>query len=193
MPPTPRRLRAVGKARRAKAKKPELRRVACLLVLSLAIISEVPVSVAKAESSELAGGWHFVRTPNPRGGADAVSIMHTADTSRSDVDLVGLMIRCREAGTEIVIVALRSFPLRAQPSVVVGKPGREARFQGTIAAPGTAILLPGDASAIVSGSWKDLGDLFIRVEDGQSTIRGIIHVDGLQSAFKYLAANCPGP
>ena len=43
-----------------------------------------------------------MRTRNPHGGADAVSIMHTADTSKSDLDLAGLMIRCREGGTEIV-------------------------------------------------------------------------------------------
>ena len=187
VPPIPRRLTAVGK-------KLGLWRVASrLLAVSLALISAVPVNAARADSSELAGGWHFVRTRNPRGGADAVSVMRTADTSRSDVDLVGLMIRCREAGTEIVIVVLRSFPLRAQPSVVFGEPGRETRFKATIAAPGTAILLPGDASAIVRGSWDNLNDLFIRVEDGQSTICGVIHVDGLQGAFKALAANCPAP
>ena len=190
--PHPRRLRR--KSRRAVAKMLALWRVASrLLAVGLAIISVIPANEARADGSELAGGWHFVRTRNPRGGADAVSVMRTADTSRSDIDLVGLMIRCREAGTEIVIVVLRSFSLRAQPSVVFGEPGGEARFKATVAAPGTAILLPVDASAIVNGSWHELGDLLIRVEDGQSTIRGVIHLDGLQGAFKVLAANCPAP
>ena len=67
--------------------------------------------ISGSPGSELAGGWHFVRTRNPYGGVDAISIMHTADTSRSDLDLAGLMIRCSERGPEAVIVLIRTFPL----------------------------------------------------------------------------------
>src|SRR5271168_4825245 len=35
------------------------------------------------------GEWRLVRSPDPRGGPDAVSIMHTADVSRSDPDFAG--------------------------------------------------------------------------------------------------------
>ena len=59
---------------------------------------------------ELSGGWRFVRTPNPRGGADAISIMHIADLTRSDLDLAGLTIRCSKGGTELVVVLLRPLP-----------------------------------------------------------------------------------
>jgi hypothetical protein len=48
----------------------------------------------RARNPESMGGWHLVRTRNPYGGADAISIMRTADASRSDLDLAGLMIRC---------------------------------------------------------------------------------------------------
>ena len=40
--------------------------------------------------------WPMVRTPNPRGGPDAIAIMRMADTAQSDPDLAGLMIRCAE-------------------------------------------------------------------------------------------------
>src|SRR5882757_2159539 len=40
--------------------------------------------------------WPLVRTPHPQGGPQAVAIMRTADTARSDPDLAGLMIRCKE-------------------------------------------------------------------------------------------------
>ena len=146
---------------------------------------------ARPLSSELAGGWHFVRTPNPHGGADAISIMHTADTSRSDLDLAGLMIRCSEGGSEAVIVLIRAFPLRARPHVVLGKPGNETRFEATIAPPGTAILLPGDATTLVNGPWQAQNDLFIRVDDGQTTIRGVVALAGLQAAFKVLRRVAP--
>ena len=147
----------------------------------------------RSPSVELSGGWHFVRTRNPRGGADAVSIMHTADTSKSDLDLAGLTIRCREGGTEIVLVFIRSFPLRAQPSVVFGQPGHEARFKATVAAPGTALLIPGDANTLIGGSWQALSNLWIRVEDGQNTISGVVPLDGLKAGFQMLGANCPAP
>jgi hypothetical protein len=142
--------------------------------------------------SEMAGGWHFVRTPNPNGGPDAISIMHTADTSKSDLDLAGLMIRCREGSPDVVIVLLRAFPLRARPRVSLGRLESETRFEATVAAPGTAILLPGDAATLVNGSWRDQKDIFIRVDEGQTTIRGVVTLAGLQGAFKVLVASCPG-
>jgi hypothetical protein len=145
----------------------------------------------RAPSPELTGGWHFVRTRNPHGGTDAISIMHTADTSRSDLDLAGLMIRCSERGTEAVIVLIRTFPLRARPHVVFGKPGNETQFEATVAPPGTSILITGDATTLVSSSWQAQPDLFIRVEDGPITIRGVVALAGLQTAFKVLATSCP--
>jgi hypothetical protein len=141
-------------------------------------------------SSELAGGWHFVRTPNPNGGPDAISIMHTADTSSSDLELAGLMIRCRGGGTEVVIVLLRVLPLRARPHVVFGKPGNETQLEASVAPPGTAILLPKDATALVDGPWQAQSNVFIRVDDGQATIRGVVALAGLQAALKLLVASC---
>jgi hypothetical protein len=141
-------------------------------------------------SPQLAGGWRFVRTRNPRGGADAISIMHTADTSRSDRDLAGLLIRCTERGTEAVIVVIGTFPLRARPHVVLGEPGNEAQFEATVAQPGTSILISGDATDLVTSSWHAQSDLFIRIENGPVTIRGVVSLAGLQTAFQVLATSC---
>jgi hypothetical protein len=55
------------------------------------------------------GSWRLVRTPNPRGGPDAVSVMQTPDPSRSDIDLAGLMLRCSDRGFEVLIVLLHPF------------------------------------------------------------------------------------
>ena len=141
-------------------------------------------------SSELAGGWHLLRTPNPNGGADAISIMHTADTSRSDLDLVGMMIRCSETSAEVVVVLLRALPFRVRPHVALGKPGNETKFEATVAPPGTMVLLPRDATTLVSGPWQALDDLFIQIDDGQSTIRGVVKLAGLKPAYQELLANC---
>ena len=142
-------------------------------------------------SSELTGGWHLVRTSNPRGDADAISIMHTADTSRSDLDLAGLMIRCSSNGrAEVVVVLIQPFPLRARPHVALGKPGNEIQLEATVGPPGTAVVLPTDATTLVRESWQALNDLFIRVDNGH-TIRGVVVLSGLQAAFNKLVASCP--
>lgn len=154
--------------------------------VNLAAASAMPIS-----GSDLAGGWHLVSTHNPQGGPDAISIMHTADTSRSDLELAGLMIRCSRSGTEVVVVLLRTFPLRARPHVLFGKPGHETQFEATVAPPGTAVLVPGDATTLISGPWQTQDDLFIQVIDGQTTIAGVVVLAGLQPAFKALVTSCP--
>jgi hypothetical protein len=164
--------------------------------LTVDVASSDPIKAASGKSpvsSELAGGWRFVRTPNPNGGSDAISIMHTADVSRSDLDLAGLMIRCSENGTSAFIVLIHAFPFRARPHVLFGKPGNEIQIEATIAPPGTTILLPGDAKTLVNGTWQAQDDLFVRVDNGQTTIRGVVALAGVQAAFKVLVASCPYP
>ncbi len=169
-----------------------LRHLVLHLLVAIAAVGGIFTAGAEEPTNpELPGGWHFVRTHNPRGGADAVSIMRTADTSKSDLDFAGLMIRCRDGGTEVLVVFIRAFPLRAQPSVIFNQSGRETRFTATIAPPGSAIRIPGDASTLVEGAWKPQGNLLVRVEDGQTTIRGVVPLDGLQTGFKMLVSNCP--
>jgi hypothetical protein len=140
--------------------------------------------------SELSSGWRLVRTPNPQGGPDAVSIMHTADPSKSDLDLAGLMIRCKGNSTEVVVVLLRAFPFRARPHVLLGEPGHETRLEATIAAPGTALLLPADGKLLLSGYWNAKSDLFIRIENDQTKVAGVVALTGLEPAFKALSTNC---
>ena len=152
--------------------------------------SSVPPFEQAAASSQLVGGWHFVRTRDPHGAGEAVSIMHTADTSRSGPDLAGLTIRCAKGDTEILIVLMQSFPLRAKPTVVIGQANQESRFKATVAAPGTAILLPRDAASLVR-SWYAQNALFVRVAEDQDTIQGVVPLEGLETAFKVLVANCP--
>jgi hypothetical protein len=73
---------------------------------------------------------------------------------------------------------------------VLGKPGNETEFQATIAPPGTLVLLPEQATSLMRGPWQALEDLFVRVDNGQSTIRGVIKTAGLEAAFKKLQTSC---
>ena len=67
----------------------------------------------------------------------------------------------------------------------------EIQLEATVAPPGTAVVLPTDATTLVRGSWQALNDLFIRVDNGQDTIRGVVVLSGLQAAFNELVASCP--
>lgn len=153
------------------------------------------ITLAAGEQSpaQSPGAWRLVRTSNPRGGPDAVSIMHTADVARSDLGLAGLMVRCSGGRSELAIVLLNAFPLRAHPRVALGNPGHETEFDATIGPPGTAVVLPGDPKAVIGSAWSAESDLSIRVIDGPTKISGVVPLAGLQSAFALLMSNCLGP
>jgi hypothetical protein len=72
-----------------------------------------------------------------------------------------------------------------------GKLGHETQFEATVTSPGTAVLVPGDATTLINGPWQTQGDLFIQVIDGQTTVAGVVALAGLQPAFKALVTSCP--
>jgi hypothetical protein len=141
--------------------------------------------------ANLTGGWRLVRTHNPRGGEDAVSVMHTADLFRSDPDFAGLTLRCGEAGTEVLIILLQTLSPRAKPQVAITGTPMPARFSATVAPTGTAVLLPPEATALASGSWQKVSELAVEVENEGTAVRGVIPLDGLREALQTLAINCP--
>jgi len=138
-----------------------------------------------------AGTWRLVRTPNPRGGPDAVSIMQTADTARSDVDLVGLTLRCSDTGFDVLVVLLKPFPPRTHPKVKLTSSGTTVHLEATVIPPGAAISLPAEAATLVKGSWQSSSELAIEVEADGNATRGFISLVGLEPALSLLASNCP--
>jgi hypothetical protein len=138
-----------------------------------------------------AGTWPLVRTPNPAGGRDAVSIMQTADTTKSDLDLAGLMIRCGEADLESLVVLVSPLPPRASPKVTLSAGGSTEEFTGTLLMPpGAAILLPPGATALLSGPWKAVPELSLQVEGKPDLVKGVIPLAGLGASLPMLVANC---
>lgn len=141
------------------------------------------------------GTWHLVRTKDPAGGRDAVSIMQTADITKSDIDLAGLMLRCAETGVEVAVVLVEPLPPRAHPTVIVSTDDTKKQFSATVLPPGAAVLLPKEASALVSGPWTVAPALSVQVEgpvaDGEPySVKGTIPLAGLASALATLRANC---
>jgi hypothetical protein len=152
-----------------------------------------PATPGAAAPSIAPGHWRLVRTPNPGGGRDAVSIMQTADIARSDLGLAGLMLRCGENGTEVLVVLLRPVPPGAHPKVTLGAGGSNAEFVASVVPPGAAILLPQGAAALAAGAWQSAAQLAVQVDDDQGPIRGVVSLAGLGTALRTLLANCPAP
>jgi hypothetical protein len=156
----------------------------------LATAVGVLIAAASADAAQT-GAWHLLRTANPRGGADAVSISYTADVTRSDPDLAGLMLRCGEIGPEVVIVVISAFPYRAQPSLTIGADGKEWRFETRVVPPGAELLLPAQATALAVGSWQSAHELTVKISSPEQSFGGVIAIDGLGTALATLTANCP--
>jgi hypothetical protein len=77
--------------------------------------------------------------------------MQTADITKSDLDLTGLMLRCSEGGVEILVVLVEPLQPRAHPKVTVSAAGKSVDFTATVAPSGAAVLLPRDVSILATG------------------------------------------
>jgi hypothetical protein len=133
-------------------------------------------------------GWRLVRSRDPRGGPDAVSMMRTADTAVSDLELAGVVLRCGEPRPELRVVMLTPLPPRARPAVTIGAGTREMRFDATVIPPGAELLLPPDALA--DGPLRSAREISIRIDTAGTTIKGAVVVEGLDTALAALAVNC---
>jgi hypothetical protein len=143
-----------------------------------------------SESMDL-GGWRVVRTRDPAGRKDAVSITHTPDALHSDPDLAGLMIRCAKMGNQVLIAVISPLPPQARLQVVLGDAGHSVKLEGKVIPPGAAILLPIEAAILLGEPWHSMGELPVKITGEGITIQGTILLKGLAAALDALATNCP--
>jgi hypothetical protein len=151
-------------------------------------------SPAKPPTEGVVDRWPLIVTPPPPGGGgrEAVSILRTADTSRSDPDLAGLMIRCQDKpGLQVLLALVRPLPPRAKRSVVVSPMATPTIIHAEVSPLGTGIVLPVEPSMFTTGQWRDLKELAVLVQDPEGDIRGVIPLDGLTPALAKLSARCP--
>jgi hypothetical protein len=168
------------------------------LIASLALVVFLaiggPASTSEPNSPNAAmGEWRMIRTKNPKGGPDAVAVSHTADMSRSDLDLAGMMVKCADYNLEIAIVVVRPFPPRVQPQVTFSALGKEWRFVASTVPPGAEVILPAAATSLVRGTWQAARDLTVHIEAPGRSLGGVISIEGLEAASAALAANCLPP
>jgi len=149
-------------------------------------------STDAAPADDGAAVWRLIRTSRPNGASDSFAIMRTANTIQSDPDLAGLMIRCQEKpGLEVVLALVRPLPPRSKRDVVVNSGATETLLHAESSSPGTALVLPIEATAFTTGPFRGLNLLSVKVKDPEGDIRGVIPLDGITSAVARLSASCP--
>lgn len=137
------------------------------------------------------GPWHLVRTPNPAGGPDAVSITRTPVFAKSDPTFAGVMLRCSKNDFEVLAMVIEPMPLHARPRVWLKGGGAEQQLEATVLPSGVAILLPAEATALATGPWQQAPELELKIEHEQTTTHGAVGLSDLGPALARLRANCP--
>jgi hypothetical protein len=143
-----------------------------------------------SQTTQLDGGWRLVKTRNPDGGASAVSVMHLADTSRSDFAMAGLSLQCGPKDIEIVLVLLEPLPRHTRPAVVITSGTRRWEFEASVTQAGQALVLPQTASALAAGEWQKASELSLQIETNTMPIKGVVPIDGLAGAWRSLSPHC---
>lgn len=167
---------------------PQIKQLMGIILLAVAFLATTS-SASRPQTAP--DGWRLVRTANPQGGPDAVSIIHTADLIHSDPDLAGLMLRCGQSGTELLIVVVTPFPPGAHPDVTISTGGSEWHFAGQVIPPGAELLLPPESATLVRTAWQSTRELAVKVSSPDQSLRGVVPVDGMTAALATLMPNCP--
>ena len=118
--------------------------------------------------------------------------MRMADTTQSDPDLAGLMIRCTETrALEVMLALVRPVPPLTKTDVVVTSPPAQSVLHAQASQAGTALILPVEASVFTTGPWRELKELAVTIKHPEAEIRGTIPLDGATPAIAKLTASCP--
>jgi hypothetical protein len=142
------------------------------------------------QTAPLEGGWRLVRTKNPGGTAETISVMHVADTAKSDIGLAGLSLRCSLASFEVVLITLEHLPRASRPNVILTVGSDRNQFQASVAQSGEELVLPQAASGLATGKWQSGTELSVEIETQPNPIRGIVPIRGLSAALRLLSPLC---
>jgi hypothetical protein len=154
--------------------------------------SRPSTNVSKQQQQPEPGTWQLARTPNPAGGPDSISIMKSANTTGSDKDMAGLMLRCGEgATTQVLVVLIKPLPLLAHPKVTVVAGATTTEFTASVVTPGALVLLPEKASALVEDDWQSVPELAISISENRRSLHGAISLADISTAMRTLQSNCP--
>ena len=64
-------------------------------------------------------------------------------------------------------------------------------FIASVVPPGTLVLLPEKASALVEKTWQAVPELAVSIKDNNRALRGVIPLEHINNAMQTLQSNCP--
>lgn len=167
-----------------------LRHARCL-VFALALVYSLAGTGTLAQAGVTTGGEPWRAGPEGQEKAPAShAIFRTAELSKSDPRLAGLILRCSKDSIEPVIVVIEPFPPGAQPKITLRVAGHESYFTGSILPAGVGIRLPIDGTKMVEGHWLSAEQVELTIAEGDIVIRGAVGLSGLPEEIAALRAEC---
>jgi len=145
-----------------------------------------------AQGQTLLEGWQLVRTPDPRGGADAISISHVADLQKSDPNLAGITLRCVNRQIEIFMIVIEPYPpnIPINLSLKLGN-NSASTYRGNIVPPGVMVRLPPEAATAIFDRRPQFDDLNVSLAYGTAPVTtGLVKLTGLEQALGTLKTLC---
>jgi hypothetical protein len=136
--------------------------------------------------------WQLARTTNPAGGPDTISITKITSAVAPDQQIAGLMLRCGEgATTDVLVVLVEALPVRTHPKVTVVAGPTTTEFIASVLTPGSLVLLPEKASALIEKAWQSVPELAVSIADKHRSLNGLIQLTDIGAAMQTLQSNCP--
>jgi len=145
-----------------------------------------------AQGLTLLEGWQLVRTPDPRGGADAISISHVVDLQKSDPNLAGITLRCVDRQIELFIIVIEPYPPNIPIDLTLKLGNSSAStYRGSVVPPGIMVRLPPEAATALFDHRPELDYLNVSLAYGTAPVtKGVIKLTGFEQAFGTLKTLC---
>ena len=138
--------------------------VLILLISSAALGGALPAVGQTTESI----GWRLSDATTP-GGTRTVTIMRTADPTRSDIEIAGLMFRCADGALDALFVLLAPLAPASQPKVSIDLGGVRLDSDLSVLPSGAGLLLPRETLTLFEANPGIAADLsFTITADGKS-------------------------
>lgn len=132
-----------------------------------------------------------MKSRNPNGGGEIVSIMHAVDTTKSDLGLAGLSLRCGPIGPEAILILLDQVPSANPPAVTLQAGPTKTRVDASVLQDGRALLLPLAATTISNAARKGTTEVSVSIDTQPLAIAGVVPITGLINALSSLSVYCP--
>lgn len=134
--------------------------------------------------------WRHVASPDPSGGAENEALLQSAEFERSDVGLVGLMMRCHQGRVEPVVILLDPLPPGTPARITWTMDGFARTFASSPIPTGAGLSVPLSDPEIATLGTTDAPTVEISVEQRGEQVRGAVSLAGLKEPLDALRQAC---